>query len=75
MIINWVHDNKSLAISYVRRFSLYNKEKQSQVSGLGLKPSLYTNTLERLLPPGAGGTPINFSDRCVPPRVLNPDPI
>ena len=72
MIINWVHDNKSLAISYVRRFSLWNKEKQSQFS---VKPSLYTNTLERLLPPGAGGTPIIFSDRSVPPTVLNPDPI
>lgn len=72
MIINWVHDNKSLAISYVRRFSLCSKEKQSQFS---VKPSLYTNTLERLFPLGAGGTPIIFSDRCVPPTVLNPDPI
>ena len=70
MIINWVHDNKSLAISYVRRFSLCSKEKQSQFS---VKPSLYTNTLESLFPLGAGGTPINFSDRCVPPTVLNSD--
>ena len=70
MIINWVHDNKSLAISYVRRFSLCSKEKQSQFS---VKPSLYTNTLERLFPLGEGGTPINFSDRCVPPTVLNSD--
>ena len=72
MIINWVHDNKSLAISYVRRFSLCSKEKQSQFS---VKQPLYTNTLERLFPLGAGGTPIYFSDRCVPPTVLNPDPI
>ena len=72
MIINWVHDNKSLAISYVRRFSLCSKEKQSQFS---VKPPLYTNTLERLFPLGAGGTPIYFSDRCVPPTVLNPEPI
>ena len=70
MIVNWVHDNKSLTISYVRRFSLCDKEKQRQFS---VKPSLYTNTLERLLSPGAGGTPINFSDRCVRPTVLNPD--
>ena len=72
MIINWVDDNKSLAVSYVRRFSLCSKEKQSQFS---VKPSLYTNTLERLFSSGAGGTPINFSERCVPPTVLNSDPI